>query len=358
MPTIYQRALSSILAVGLALFGASASAQGETSAMFVASESCPAYQSFRKGTNPGDVSIVPGTAYEMIGVNGSDPTHYRIRVPQAKPRERWVAMDCGGTGREAAAAISSKPSQKAQAGSDPRGASALADALGGSASGPAASSDQRSPAGSYVLAANWHAAFCEIRPRSRDCRSGGMEDGFKLHGLWPQPRGTEYCDVSRRDVAADQGGRWRELPEPDITTATERRLAEAMPGVAADLHRHEWIKHGTCYGADAEEYFVDSLALVEKLNASPVGKLFRANRGRELTNRDIRTAFDTAFGRGAGERVLVDCNDDDGRAVINELMINLKGRITPDSDLGDLILNAPTAPRGCPLGIVDRSGDQ
>ncbi|MER0238567.1 ribonuclease T [Fulvimarina sp. MAC8] len=358
MPTIRRLAVSATLAAGLLALVSGAAAQGVASDRFVASESCPAFQSIRKGTNPGHVSTVPGTVYEMIGVNGNDPTHYRIRMPEAQPRERWVAMGCGGAGSETSGNASSEREPEARSGTDPRGANALAYALGGSASQPAGSSDQRSPDGTYVLAANWHAAFCELRPRSRDCRSGGFEDGFKLHGLWPQPRDNEYCDVSRRDIYADRQGEWRNLPEPDITMATERVLAEAMPGMIADLHKHEWIKHGTCYGATAEEYFVDALALVDKLNASPVGKLFRSNRGSELSNDEIRTAFDDAFGRGSGKRVLVDCNDDDGRDIINELQINLRGEITPERDLGELIMNASTVPRGCPSGIVDRSGDQ
>ena len=354
----HRLALSAIFAAGLAGLSGGARAEGAAGDRFTASQICPAFQSFRKGTNPGDVSIAPGTVYELIGVNGNDPTHYRIRTPGAEPPERWVALECGSAGIEAVATTPSKPGTTAAAGADPRGAGALADALSGSPSAPTRSSGQKSPAGSYVLAASWHAAFCEGRSRSRDCRSGGMEDGLKLHGLWPQTRGTEYCGVSRGDIATDQGGRWRDLPQPDITMATEKRLAEAMPGVVAGLHKHEWIKHGTCYGGDAEEYFADSLALVEKLNASAVGALFRKNRGRELTNDQIRAAFDDAFGRGAGKRVLVDCNDDEGRAIINELRINLKGRITPESDLKDLIGSASGAPRGCPSGIVDRSGDQ
>ncbi|EAU41911.1 probable ribonuclease [Fulvimarina pelagi HTCC2506] len=334
-----------------------ATAQGVTGDSFVASESCPAFQSIRKGTNPGEVSTVQGIQYEIIDVNGNDPTHYRIRMPEARPQERWVAMECGSLASASSVQLSESPY------GDPRGANALAEALGGpsgkaAATAPSEATDQQSPSGTYVLAANWHPAFCELRPRSRDCRSGGMEDGFKLHGLWPQPRNNEYCDVSRRDIAADQRGQWRDLPEPQITMATEQALAKAMPGMVADLHKHEWIKHGTCYEADAEEYFTDSLALVEKLNASPVGKLFRSNRGRELTSEEVRAVFDDAFGRGAGKRVLVDCNDDDGRSIINELQVNLEGEITPESDLGDLILNASTSPPGCRSGIVDRSGSQ
>lgn len=39
-------------------------------------------------------------------------------------------------------------------------------------------------------------------------------------------------------------------------------------------------------------------------------------------------AFDTAFGSGAGKKVRVDCEDDDGRDLIFELRINLEGAAT------------------------------
>ncbi|MDY8108183.1 ribonuclease [Fulvimarina sp. 2208YS6-2-32] len=329
---------------------------------FVARAVCPLFQSFRNGTNPGNLSTKPGSAYAIIAVNGTNPTHYRLRVPGARPQERWVAMDCGGLASAAAAGARPTPDGGAAPPAS-RGADALANALASSSGGAKpprrdAVPRTRSPAGTYVLAASWHAAFCEVRPRSLDCRGGGLDDGLKLHGLWPQPRDNAYCGVSRRDIETDRTGRWEDLPEPEIGAATARALQRAMPGMAADLHSHEWIKHGTCYGADADEYFADSLRLVEQLDASPVGRLFRSSRGRELTNDAIRSAFDDAFGPGAGERVLVDCNDDDGRRIVNELRINLKGEITPSTDLGALILSASTAPRGCPVGVVDRSGDQ
>jgi ribonuclease T2 len=84
-----------------------------------------------------------------------------------------------------------------------------------------------------------------------------------------------------------------------------------------------------------------------------VQRLFEANIGHRLRAGQVREVFDRAFGAGAGERVRLEC--DDG-GLIKELRIGLKGAISEDSTLGDLILAAPTRTVGCRGGWVDRAG--
>lgn len=131
----------------------------------------------------------------------------------------------------------------------------------------------------------------------------------------------------------------------------------AMPGVASGLHKHEWEKHGVCYSKTPERYFIDSLRLVAAFNAAPVRALFERNIGKYLSASDIRTSFDTAFGRGAGDRVLVHCVDDDGRRLIEELRIRLNGDIE-NAGLPVLLKQARPQKRGCKGGIVDEAGLQ
>ena len=92
-------------------------------------------------------------------------------------------------------------------------------------------------------------------------------------------------------------------------------------------------------GADANEYYSETMALLAQLNASPVRDLFVAHLGQDLTAAEIEAAFDASFGAGAGKRVVVRCDDDTG--VITEMWIGMKGDISADSDLGALILAAP-----------------
>ncbi len=215
-----------------------------------------------------------------------------------------------------------------------------------------------SNAGAFVLAASWQAAFCETRPNKPECRSQTADrfdaTHFALHGLWPQPRSNVYCGVEKGLEAVDKTGRWRDLPRLDLTSDVRAALEQVMPGARSYLHRHEWVKHGTCYSAGSpEEYFVESLVLMQQLNDSPVRDLFVQKIGKVATRNEIAAAFDDAFGFGAGDRVELVCRQDGIRQIIVEIRINLDGKITPSSKMSDLIKAA--APRGndCQAGIID-----
>jgi ribonuclease T2 len=124
-----------------------------------------------------------------------------------------------------------------------------------------------------------------------------------------------------------------------------------MPGTQSLLERHEWIKHGTCYGGLAEEaYFGKALALADEVNASAVQSLFAGKRGQTVTSKEIRAAFDAAFGAGTGERVSISCNNDGSRRLIAEIRIGLAG---PDGNLATMTKAAKPADADCESGIVD-----
>ena len=95
-------------------------------------------------------------------------------------------------------------------------------------------------------------------------------------------------------------------------------------------------------GADADEYFSETMALVNQLNASSVRQLFVDNLDQVLTRSQIRAEFDAAFGSGAGDRVLVICERVGGEDVIKELWIGLGPGVDAAPDLGALMLAAPT----------------
>lgn len=129
-----------------------------------------------------------------------------------------------------------------------------------------------------------------------------------------------------------------------------------MPGSQSGLDRHEWIKHGTCYGTDEREYYADSLDLMLALNTSEVVELFAGNIGKRITLAEIRAAFDASFGRGAGDRVAMDCIEDGNRILITELRIALTGEITGPYDIGPLMLAANPLDSECRSGQVDAVG--
>lgn len=297
---------------------------------FTASQACPAYQSISRETNPGNVMLRPGQGYALLAANKTPATHFRVIVPGASPEQRWVEVDCGDSGQSAATARETTRPATTYRGTQ------------------------------YILAVNWQPAFCETASHTRECRNQRPNSfeatNFTLHGLWPQPRNNEYCDVSSRDMWASRDGRWRDLPALDLTIAQRRELDEVMPGSQSGLDRHEWIKHGTCYGADQREYFADSLDLMLALNTSDVVELFAGNIGKRITLAQIRAAFDASFGRGTGERVAIDCVEDGNRILITELRIALTGEITGPDDMGDLMLAANPLDSECRSGQVDAVG--
>ena len=148
------------------------------------------------------------------------------------------------------------------------------------------------------------------------------------------------------------------LPPISLSAATRARLAVRMPGAVSYLHRHEWIAHGTCYGAPAEAYFAVSLALLDQLNRSGVRALFAANIGKPLRLSQIRAAFDKSFGAGAGQRINVVCKKDQARRLITELRISLAGTIGSVPSLAKLLAAAPKITSNCGVGIVDPVGLQ
>lgn len=94
----------------------------------------------------------------------------------------------------------------------------------------------------YVLALSWSPSYCARAGRSADpmqCRAA-RPFRFVLHGLWPQyERGyPEFCRLP-------QGS--------DLSRETIEHMLDIMP--SRGLVRHQWRKHGSCSGLEAEAYF-------------------------------------------------------------------------------------------------------
>lgn len=299
---------------------------------FLASAACPALQSVRKRTNPGSIQTEPGHFYPVVAKNKAEASHYLIEIAGAAPERRWVSIDCG-------------------------------DLVDGGA--PAGDTQAKMKPAEFVLAVSWQPAFCETQAglRKSECKTQTPQrfdaSHFALHGLWPQPGSNIYCSVPPDQIAASKDGKWHRLPDPELLPETRGELARVMPGATSHLDRHEWIKHGTCFGGEtAEAYFSRSIALLNELNESRAREIFASNVGSEISNAAIRQAFDEAFGEGAGKRVRVSCKRDGSRELIVELTIGLAGRIDGQTSLAELIAASEPTDSGCPRGIVDPAGLQ
>lgn len=192
-----------------------------------------------------------------------------------------------------------------------------------------------------LLAISWQNAFCETHRDKRECRNvdpkGYAASHFTLHGLWPQPRHKVNCKGDRKV--------W-------LDRALYGELLEVMPAAKSGLHKHEWKKHGTCYGKSADLYFKDSIALIRQVNSSAVRDLFAKNAGKILTKKEVMQAFDKSFGKGSGRKVKMMCH----QGLITELQLNLDGEISKESDIKVLLKSAHNAQGGCQKGKVDKVG--
>jgi len=294
---------------------------------FVAEEACEAVQSIRKGTNPGNIQLTPQATYPVVGKNRDDASHYLLKVEGAEPLQRWVRVQCGQL-LAAPAPVSKNPANE-----------------------------------DYLLAASWQPSFCETKPSKTECRTQTAErfdaTNLVLHGLWPQPRQNVYCNVSNDIIYLDKERRWSELPPINLSEATFQELKIKMPGLTSDLHLHEWYKHGTCYSNSPEEYYQESIALLDQVNDSLVGDLFASNIGNFLSSGEIRDQFDEAFGEGAGDKVQVKCKrdiDEDRNEMVVELFINFKGNIELDTPIESLLEKGKVVSPGCSLGEIDPAG--
>lgn len=330
MPKTASIALAAALAV-MAVMTARAPALADVrmSGTLIASRACPALQSIRKGTNPGNVVLEAGKSYAVVAGNKARPDHYLLIVPGATPERRWVEAGCGSL-------------------------------AGSSTTRETGAKKAKSGGIDAIFAISWQPSFCAAKPDKTECRTQTAvrfdATHFTLHGLWPQPRSNAYCGVPEADIAADRSGRWNRLPEVTLSAATRQELDRVMPGTQSDLERHEWTKHGTCSGASMEDYFGQALGLMREINGSAVQALFAEREGREVTAEEVAAAFDRAFGKSAGARVRLSCETDpaSGRRMVGEITIALAG---VGRELGALMLAAsPTADRGCPRGLVDRAG--
>ena len=259
----------------------------------------------------------------MLAKNkASSPTHFQLLIPTAKPQRRWVAIACGKVLKKCPTTITS-PVKKASH-------------------------------NEYLLALSWQPSFCEGHQKKPECKTLTAQrfdaQHLSLHGLWPQPRDNAYCQVSIKDKSIDRRGRWDLLAPLMLSTTVKTELKMVMPGFVSHLQRHEWIKHGTCYGKPANAYYADAIRLLQAVNHSSISALFREHIGKSLSIKQIRQQFDQSFGVGSGEKVNLRC---DRKGRISELWINLKGEVLTSTSLSSLLKSASTTRSNCQQGLVD-----
>lgn len=341
------------------------SASVKTKGLFEAVAECAANKKLRSD-NPGDVMIKIGEIYELIALNSQSPTHYQVIIPGAPvTTNRWVAAQCGVIALDDADMTAKIKVPKPNPQSNP-----IAENSTQSVNAAASVGEIEN-----LLAISWLPTFClsDDGARARECKQLRSSDiyaaQFSIHGLWPNDLDDKalypcYCHLDR---PLKCNARQKAFSSIDITRSLRNELQTKMPGIQSGfLHRHEWTKHGTCYekyntgegqGADAQEYYSDTVLMLDQINNSIVGDLFKANIGKFLSDDQIYETFDKAFGQGASDKIFIDCKSHNGQRHISELLVGLGGEITPDSDIAALIKASPsrykyTKKKSCVSGRV------
>jgi ribonuclease T2 len=274
---------------------------------------CPAYNNMKHSQNTNSVKLNKGQKYRVIE---SRKGQILTIIKGEKIAQRWVDEECFSNH------VSNKKvaSKKAQ---------------------------------QNILAISWQNSFCQLHQHKKECKT--MQKGdfasshFVLHGLWPQPYNNQYCNVSKKEVGMDKNKQWNRLSKLELTSEVRDELKKYMTGYSSNLHLHEWIKHGTCYGTDANRYYKDAIELLKQVNNSKVQKLFEKNIGKVIKLKEIRDVFDSEFGVGAGNSVVMNCQ----KGLITELWLY----IGSGSDKLNTLLKRRTPKKSrCLRGKVDEVG--
>ena len=327
---------------------------------------CELYNNMKHTKNRGNEVLKLDRTYEMLKHHKGQ---YLLKVEYATPVQRWVSDDCltlrplRGTplyGKTKNNSTKKVTTQKTPV--QPSKSLSIEDELS-SADTNIAKKPQKSfvkrvkSSKQNLLALSWHNAFCETHRYKKECKRGlgnllkrkASDTQFVLHGLWPQPRTNVYCNVDKDLMYADKNRRWRDLPCLGLDVEVEDALEKVMPGFASELHKHEWIKHGTCYGTGTNQYYADAVSLINQVNNSALGKFFSHNIGKKITLKQVRNVTDKAFGKGAGNRVELRCN----RGLVTELWLHMG---SGSADLSTLLKKGKKTNSRCKQGRIDKAG--
>ncbi|MBL0721460.1 MAG: hypothetical protein JJV88_02645 [Sulfurovum sp.] len=272
--------------------------------------SCEVYNNMKHTKNNQSQNLKIGESYHILQEKGSQ---YYISINQTSVPNRWVNKECF---------------QK---------------------------KNLLSSSSKQLLALSWQNAFCEINNYHKECRDSHIRNkrytdrNFGLHGLWPQPRDNIYCKVSSRDKKLDKRGQWGRLPSLNLTPETIKELKEVMVGYASNLHKHEWIKHGTCSNLTPDQYYKKAISLTREINDSKVGKFFIKNLGKDITLQQVRFKMNESFGTGSGRKVELRCK----KGMIIELWIHLGSN---GDSIKKLLKDGKNINSRCQKGKIDRVG--
>ena len=279
----------------LTLFTPCSYAFSKLNGEFFAGESCPAWLSFKKKTNPGEQVINIGQRYPLLGENKLGGFWLQIKLPDGS--SRWVEKKCGRV-----------------------------------------QSVGQSRVDFYTLSLSWQPTFCAMKGKSRiECRS--KTKNIVLHGLWPsvfKGKHPAYCGGEVKRAACD-------YPALGLQQQQLQHLAQLMPAVQSCQQRYQWHKHGVCSGMNASDYFSLAADYTNWFLQSAVARQFEKYAGQEVA---LQKVVDWFKQWGGGHGVSLHCGNHNGKSVFRELRLYLKDEL-PAQPTHTAIISAPVSHQ-CP----------
>ena len=185
-----------------------------------------------------------------------------------------------------------------------------------------------------ILALSWQNGFCAVNPKNPACLNRKSGDysltHFTFHGLWPK---KNYCKYKPMN----------------LNKSVFNVLLKYMPAAKFGLAKHEWRKHGVCFGTDENTYFITGIKLTQQFNETLFREYFVMHMGQSVSLKRLRWIFAQFFGKQNARKFQLVCK----KGFITEIRINLKGDPTK-KDLQELIDNAKEmiGVKQCQRGII------
>lgn len=177
----------------------------------------------------------------------------------------------------------------------------------------------------WTLALTWQPGFCALNARSVQCATD-TKPRLVLHGLWTEGMGDEFCGVAPDVRARDKQRAWCELPLPQLKATTATTLKRIMPGTADCLEHHEWTKHGTCSGMDADTYFAVTADLADKASRLQTARLLQERAGGVVSLAELDSSIARDLGPDGVKSVLPVCSRRGESVHFVELRISLDAK--------------------------------
>ncbi|EAN2945085.1 ribonuclease [Salmonella enterica] len=142
-----------------------------------------------------------------------------------------------------------------------------------------------------VYALTWQPTYCVLYSADQNCKE--IRSDFYTHGIWPYFKTTQESNNIHPSYCIQSSGcaekKACSLTDDVITNILiDDNFRLILAKHPENLMKHEWEKHGTCYGKNQYEYFNDFINLKKTIADN---KKILENIGEEVLFSEIKTWF-------------------------------------------------------------------